>query len=236
MAELILNSRFGRAIFRTIRVCQLRRVLEIGSRDGDGSTQVLIAAMQPLPDKRLVCLEIEKPHEIKLRANTAAYNWVETRCESSISWSSFTLRDFDRDVWRHYSSTDEEKQRRIRGHWTRDIQYLQSIESGFLERSREFFDAALLDGGVFTGDDEFRLLRDRVDCFMLDDVFHGFKNRRVHESLLTDPAWTCVFEDRSERLGTSIFVRRHRLPRLARRWFRGLVAEAALRCGSFRPA
>lgn len=236
MAELILNSRFGRAIFRTIRVYRLSRVLEIGSRDGDGSTQVLIAALHPLAKRRLVCLEIEEPHAETLQRHTSAYPWVEARCESSISWSSFTLRDFDRDVWVHYSSKDEEKHRRIRGHWTRDVQYLQSIERGFLEHSREFFDAALLDGGVFAGDDEFRLLKDRVDCFMLDDVFHGFKNRRVHDRLLADPDWVCVFEDRSERLGTSIFVRRSRRPNLSRRWLRHLVAEVALRCNSFRPA
>ncbi len=236
MAELILNSRFGRAIFRTVRVCRLSRVLEIGSRDGDGSTQVLIAAMQPLPDKRLVCLEIEEPHAANLRCNTAAYPWVDARCESSISWSSFTPRDFARDVWAHYASADEEKERRIHGYWQRDIEYLKSVDQGFLEGSIENFDAALLDGGVFTGDDEFRLLRDRADCFMLDDVFRGFKNRRVHDQLLADPAWVCIFEDRMERLGTSIFVRRRRWPAFPRRWLRRAVAEAALRFGSFRPA
>ena len=58
MAEITLNCGFGRAAFLAVRVFKLRRILEIGSYDGDGSTQVLISAMKPLRPKRLVCLEM----------------------------------------------------------------------------------------------------------------------------------------------------------------------------------
>ncbi len=47
MPEVTLKDSFGKAIFSTIRKFQFRSCLELGSFDGDGSTQVLIRAASP---------------------------------------------------------------------------------------------------------------------------------------------------------------------------------------------
>lgn len=212
MAEVTFNSKFGRAVFITVRVYQLRVVLEIGSCDGDGSTQVLAEAMRPFVGHRLVCLEIDEERFGNLRRNVAAMPWIEPRQESSISWGAFTLRDFENDVWSRHPSRDEATRERVHGYWLRDCRYLKGVATGYLERDQTRFDATLLDGGVFTGDDEFRLLRERTDCFMLDDVFSGFKNARVEAILRDDRDWKRLFADRTERLGTAIYVRKTRQP------------------------
>lgn len=229
MAEVTLASRFGRAVFFAVRIYRLETVLEIGGCDGDGSTQVILKAMLPLARRKFVCLEIDDKHAENLKKNVASFDWVKPLKESSISWSSFTLRHFERDVWSRHPSSDPEVKKRVYQYWLRDCEQLRTAPQGYLEKHDDFFDGVLLDGGVFTGDDEFRLLRDRTDCFMLDDVFSGFKNARVETELRTDNDWTAVFIDRHERLGTAIYVRKSRRPRLLTKCARLLSAAAALR-------
>jgi hypothetical protein len=228
MAELTIDSIFARAVFLTVRRFKLKNVLEIGSFDGDGSTQVLISAMKPFRNKKLTCLETKKDRAKNLRANTNTYSWVVPVCQSSISWESFTLRNFDRDIWKFYGSNDPALKARIRSLWDHDILEMQAAGCGFLEMCKEHFDAALLDGGVFTGYDELRLLREKTDCFMLDDVFKGFKNKFVHSELKKDPAWVEIFKDQKERLGTSIFIRKTRLGKFLKNHGPGLKSKMQL--------
>lgn len=213
MAEVILRSEFGRAMFMAVRVLHLRSLLEIGSFDGDGSTQVLISALKSFREKRLVCLELRRERYAKLKENTSAYPWVESHCAPSISWEDFTLRDFDQDIWPHFASSDPEIYLRVKGWWVEDTELVKSSQAaGYLESTTEEFDGVLIDGGEFSGYDEFRLLRQRAKCFLLDDVFKVFKNRRVFAELSDDPAWRLFYVNRDDRNGTAIFCRSDCMP------------------------
>ncbi|MBJ7390978.1 MAG: hypothetical protein JHC85_05380, partial [Chthoniobacterales bacterium] len=182
MAEITLNCGFGRAAFLAVRVFKLRRILEIGSYDGDGSTQVLISAMKPLRPKRLVCLEMRPERFANLQTNTRRYSWVEAACASTISWDGFSNRDFEVDVLPHLeASLDAAAIQRRKGFWESDARIIKTSTRGYLEENAETFDAVLIDGGAYSAYDEFRLLRDRSRCFMLDDVFRGYKNKKVFE-------------------------------------------------------
>jgi len=211
MPEITLHSGFGRAMFRTIRAFSLRRILEIGSFDGDGSTQVLAVALAPLESPDLTCLEMREDRFSNLLRNTAHLPWVKAVRASSVGWGSFTARDFDKDIWPSFGSQPKDFYDRVKSWWVDDVRHIKAETRGFLDQSDAGFDAALIDGGEFSGFDEFRLLKDRVDCFFLDDVFHAFKNRKVYEALHIDADWHAVFIDRSERNGTAIFVRKARL-------------------------
>ena len=207
MAEVTRQDSFGRAIFRTIRDYGFRSVLELGSFDGDGSTQVLIKALATASDPRLVCLEAAPERFKNLESNTRAYPWVKNVCASTISPSSFTLADFDVDVWNSPHNHLEFPYEQVKGWWEEGLQYLATIDNGYLDTVDENFDAVLIDAGEFCGYDEFRLVKDRTKCLMLDDVFKAYKNSRVHAVLLADPGWKLVWEDRMIRHGASIFVR-----------------------------
>jgi hypothetical protein len=81
------------------------------------------------------------------------------------------------------------------------------VSAGYLETLNETFDVALIDGDEFCGYDDYRLVKDRVRCLMLDDAFHAFKCRRAHCELADDPAWSLVWADASVRNGAAIWVR-----------------------------
>ena len=211
MPEITINNTFGRAMFRVIRGHSFRRILEIGSFDGDGSTQVLVVAMAPLAGKDLTCLEMREDRFANLLKNTGHLPWVTAVRASSISWDSFSARDFDKDVWPAFSISAGNVYETVKSWWDDDVRHIRTETRGFLEETDACYDAVLIDGGEFSGFDEFRLLKDRSDCFFLDDVFQTFKNRQVFDVLQSDPGWEAVFIDRSERNGTAIFVRKLRL-------------------------
>lgn len=213
MAELVLRNEFGRVLFTTVRALRLQSILEIGSFDGDGSTQVFISAMKPLRIKRLVCLELRPDRYVRLRANTEEHPWVQAVCAPSVSWAEFSLRDFDRDIWPEYTGSGQGTYETVKKWWEEDTALIGSATSeGFLSSATERFDGVFIDGGEFSGYDEFRLLRGRTKCFMLDDVFSAFKNRKVFDELQADRDWCLLYANRSDRNGTAVFCRRDAMP------------------------
>lgn len=207
-AEITGDDRFGRAITLTIEAAGITSVLEIGSFDGLGSTQVFINALRGLDSPRLVCLEANPSRHQELLLRTLEYPWVRAVCQSSISLASLTPQDFDRDVWLSPYNGLRYPRDTVAGWWEQSQRYLACVREGYLEATTETFDAVLIDGDEFTGYDEFRLIKDRVRCIMLDDAFGAYKCHRANRELAADPAWYPVWCDSSVRNGAAIWHRR----------------------------
>ena len=222
MPEVTLSDSLGKAIYRTIRDYGFTSCLELGAFDGDGSTQVFIKALSNTRHPRLVCLE-GKPERFKnLIENTRDYPWVESICGSTLSFDDFSLSDFDKDVWNTPFNKLKFPYELVKSWWEEDLTFLKNVPSGYLKSSTENFDVVLIDSGEFCGYAEFRLIKDRTKCLMLDDVFSAFKNNRVHQELLADKEWKLVYQDPAIRHGASIFVRSHLKSSLIRRFLRHL--------------
>lgn len=207
-AEITKHDPFGAAIAEAVRACNISSVLEIGSFDGLGSTQVFIEALRGEDRPRLVCLESNPERWTALRDNTAAYGWIEPVCQSSISLASLTPQDFDRDVWGSPFNGLRYPRADVRVWWEQTLLDFAGVRSGYLETTRETFDAVLIDGNEFTGYDEFRLVKDRVRCIMLDDAYSAYKCHRANRELAGDPAWFPLWCDSTVRNGAAIWVRR----------------------------
>lgn len=211
MAEITKDDLFGASIIEIVKAYNLRRVLEIGSWDGTGSTSCFIEGMENLQDKLLVCLEINTDRYNDLVENTKKYDWVKCYNESSISYDSLMYRDFD-DIWnspfnglpRQYNPKEV-----VKSWFEADVQKLKQTKRGFLEKDQSFYDAVLIDGSEFTGLSEFNLLKDRVNFLFLDDVFHAFKTKEVADILLKDSQWDYLKYSESVRNGFMIFKRKN---------------------------
>ena len=207
-AEITRVDTFGLAIAETVRACGFSSVLEIGSYDGLGSTQVFIEALRHRLSPRLVCLEANPTRWQRLCENTMAFPWVKPLCQSSISLASLTPQDFDRDVWGSPYNGLAYPRDTVREWWEQTQRYLACVREGYLEANADTFDAVLIDGDEFTGYDEFRLIKNRVQCIMLDDAFRAYKCHRVNRELASDPRWFPVWCDSTVRNGAAIWVRR----------------------------
>lgn len=207
-AEITSADTFGQAIAGTVRALAIETVLEVGSFDGLGSTKVFIEALRHASAPRLTCLETDPMRHRELVMNTIRNPWVECVCQSSISMDSLTPRDFDRDVWDSPWNFLRYPRAVVRGWWNETLRHLLDVEAGHLETNDETYDAALIDGNEFTGYDDYRLVKDRVRCLMLDDVFHAYKCSRAHRELGEDPEWQLLWADESVRNGAAIWIRK----------------------------
>jgi hypothetical protein len=207
-AEITLGDDFGKAIYIVMRTAGYRSVLEIGSFDGLGSTQVFIEALMHAENPRMVCLETNAERFASLVQNVSRASWVTAVCQPSISFGSLTPKDFDRDVWGSPHNHLRYSRDAVRGWWDETLGcYLTGVE-GYLETSNETFDAVLIDGDEFSGYDDYRLAKDRCRCLMLDDVHHAYKCARAHAELRESKEWRLVWEGSHVRNGASIWIRK----------------------------
>lgn len=202
MPEITMNDEFGRAIAATVAACRVQSVIEIGSWDGLGSTTVLMHALEPWPDKRLVCIEPDPHRHAALQAVVVGKPWISTVCRRSVSRETMTHREFA-EVWRSPYNRLRYPEEEVRRWWGE-----QRDGPGYLETlTDERWDAALIDGCEFSGYDDYRLLKERVRVLFLDDVFHAFKCAQAHEELRRDGRWECIWSSAFCRNGSAIWVR-----------------------------
>jgi len=211
MAEITINDGFGKAIYNVILKYRLYSVLEIGAYNGDGSTQVIAHALSHKGDAvSLTSLEYNPDRYKELVKNTLRYPFVHPVNSSSIGNKSFTARDFENDVWeKPYNGLRGRYEKSLVKSWhDYDLHEIDRNPLGYLESSTTNWDAVLIDGGEFMGYDEFRLIKDRTSCIILDDAFHAFKTFRARLELLGDPCWALEWESKKIRNGAAIFVRK----------------------------
>jgi hypothetical protein len=202
MAEITIADEFGRAIAQTVRSCNVRTVIEVGSWDGTGSTTVLMHALEPVVGKRLTCVEVNPERHAALAKFVEGRPWVETVCSRSVSRGSLSPQAFE-EVWRSPYNRLRYPEEAVRQWWGE-----QPDGPGYLESlTTETWDAALIDGCEFSGWDDYRLLRDRVRVLMLDDVFTAYKCAQAHEDLRRRGEWHCIWSSAFVRNGASIWVR-----------------------------
>lgn len=209
MAEITKNDKFGKAIIDCIVKYNLANNLEIGSWDGAGSTQCFIEGMLKLNQPiRLNCIEIKESRYKDLCLNTQYYNWIH--CHNTTSINVNKLPTFE-DIWNsnfngikyHPSSTKD----KVKEWYQDDRNLMAGFNESFLEGNKDFFDGVLIDGGEFTGFQEFKLLRDRTKVFFLDDTYSAYKTKQASYELSIDPEWRLESFSNTIRNGYAIYVK-----------------------------
>lgn len=209
MPEVTRKDAFGSAMRKTVLDFKINHVLEIGAFDGDGSTIVLAEALaRKKTPVSLVSLEYSPERFRNLSANAAPFPFVKPINASSIGKNSLTAWDFESDVWDTPYNALKYPKEQVREWHRQDVALMKGIESGYLDSvpAAGPWDAVLIDGGEFTGYDEFRLVCDRTKCLFLDDAFSAYKTNRVRQELMGSMDWQLVWEGPQVRNGGAIFI------------------------------
>jgi hypothetical protein len=215
IAPEIRDDRFSRAIAEVAARPDVRRILEIGSSSGAGSTEAWISgALKQDEPPAVHCFEVSIPRHEALAQRLAPYPFASTHNVSTVDLARFPSSS---DV-EHFYRTVRSKLRRtplpVVLEWLRqDVEYLAEHDlsrNGIVELKErlgiEYFDAVLIDGSEFTGEPELDdVYGARV--LLLDDT-RTFKNWRNVERLEADPHYTRIGGSRWTRNGFAIFERR----------------------------
>lgn len=201
--EVRTKDFFGQTIQRIIRRYRPKKILDIGSWDGSGTTTCLLSKLTYEPEF-IDCVElIPERAEIIKNEIVPLFPFVRVNNCSTILYDQWSYKDFEHDLWGNIPNEDKSKlsKSEIQEYWEREQASLKKASNSFLnEHNKIHYDFVVIDGGECTGWDEYRLLKGRFDIIAFDDVFKAFKCYWAYHDMLNNPDF--------ELIAASCFVRR----------------------------
>jgi hypothetical protein len=196
----------------------LKKILEIGSSSGGGSTDAFVNAIRARPDKdnvQLFCMELSKPRYELLSKTYENDVFVKTYNVSSISAAEFPP---EAEIVHFYNTQqtnlNHHKLETVIGWYHQDLAYLKDNQSNIsgiahirLENNISLFDMVLIDGSEFTGERELAYVIG-AKVIALDDT-QTFKCFNAMRALEKDSNYRLVTYRPEVRNGYAIFERVH---------------------------
>jgi|21_taG_2_1085346.scaffolds.fasta_scaffold33901_2 hypothetical protein len=223
--EITMDTLVGRYIYSTIANNKnIKRVIEIGSGSGNGSTVCIANGLNVhlTKDTKFVCMEPVESHYNDLREGieNSGIDWIEHHNNSSISFDKLSIKNYD--DYRSHCLDNKDKFKSLRGldnkqliselegrqvWYEEDCEHFKKCEKGVLESLDGDYDLCLIDGSEFSGYDEFKLIEDRVNMIFLDDIFE-YKCQKIVDELHVNDDWVLI-NIIPERNGFVAFSRTH---------------------------
>lgn len=201
------GSRFGEIIYTLAKDPRFHTFLEVGTWNGQGSTKCFIDALLEREDKYLfMSLEDDRGFH-----DAAARYWKDKIDERVQLVYGTVVRAEEMMKEEEVRAHPLFVKQTLKDHY--NLYYKSDIANSgtaplVLERIPRQIDVLLLDGGEFSGYAEWSKLRNRgLRVVLLDDI-NTMKNSTVCEELRHDKGWTLVLEDRKDRNGFALFMRR----------------------------
>jgi hypothetical protein len=202
--EINPNEEFGQLIISIITDYSYSRNIEIGSWDGEGSTLCFVTGMKVIESdqKRLDCIEIVPEKFEVLTSRYRDIPWVKPFRGSSVPYDLVSKMDFS-SIWDSpYNKLETDAHEVVKSWFKRDLETIRSAASF---NYGDHYDCALIDGGEFTGYEEFKLLREKTSCLILDDVHKAYKCNQAYHELSQDTNWRLIAENPDCRHGYAAF-------------------------------
>lgn len=208
----IKNDQFYKTIYTLSRSLPINTILEIGSSNGQGSTEAFVLGLRKNPHHpSLYCMEVSKTRFEALKNHYKNDPQVLCYNVSSVPVTSFPT---EKEVEEFYKNTPTNLNcyplERVLGWLRQDIEYIQSHsvpQNGISiikkENGIENFDLVLIDGSEFTGVAELNLVYG-AKYILLDDI-NAYKNYINWKRLLVDPNYELYEENLHLRNGYAIF-------------------------------
>lgn len=211
----IKNDNFYQLIYRLAKTEPIKNILEIGSSNGEGSTEAFVLGMSANPhNPTLFCMELSKPRFKALRERYGHLPYVKFYNVSSVPLESFPTEEDVRSFCNHVpTNLNLYGCERVIGWLKQDIDYVKNsnvpdrgIEIIKTENNIQNFDIVLIDGSEFTGMAEFKLIYG-AKFILLDDI-NAFKNYNNYKYLLSDAHYELIEENMQLRNGYAAFKRK----------------------------
>jgi hypothetical protein len=208
--EIIEGGEFYNVMYNTIINNNIKKIIEIGSGSGNGSTQCFIKALSKISnnnDIHLHCFEPVYEWFTHLVANTSSFDWITCYNKSAICFDDLLVKNYDLDFWESEFNNVKyiESEKEVRRQWyNKDLPYFQ--KENFSELPNIEADAILIDGCEFSGYSEYIKMHPSIKWIFLDDCFAAFKTRQIYTELKNNKSVELIGHG-LERNGWAIFKR-----------------------------
>ena len=200
--QITMHTESGKEIYRILREdTNIKRIVEIGTWNGRGSTMCIINAIQGQNVESFHSIECNKEKHL------AALEFLEAQIEDNtvLLWGSIVDTTYVASEEYRANFPELANSERLRGWFDVD---LKNCEAGprILKDIPEQIDFLLLDGGEYTTLNEFEILFPRCTSYIaLDDTLMD-KCREVRRRLIESSKW-CEIVRLDCRNGFSVFKR-----------------------------
>ncbi len=203
IGQINRGSRCGEAIFELCCRPTVQNVIEVGTWNGMGSTKCVIDAMSI--NSNLCFTSIE--------SNTAWHSKAISNLRDASDVFGNRLR-LVHGTLSPIDSLDTDNLINQEAQWLADDKRNIGTAPDVRGVMPAGIDVAILDGGEFSGWADYCAIKDSAKYIVIDDT-KTRKNRRVRESLLSNPEFLTVFDEQGDRYGWCIFERiANSLPRI----------------------
>lgn len=214
----VTNDAFYDALTVLASYEEIKRIIEIGSSSGEGTTKALVESLSVRPDAEIVklfCMELSRPRFNKLVSNYSNFSFVKAYNLSSVALADFPSKD---EVIYFYNNTKTKLNLTplevVMQWYDQDINYIKDncldingIEIIKKANSITHFDFALIDGSEFTGESEFHSLIGSK-YIALNDV-NSFKCFNAYQILDNHVSYECIERNLNLRNGFAIYKRNY---------------------------
>ncbi len=196
VGQINSESMLGQKMINYIHSFNCKKIVEIGTWNGLGSTKCIVNAIKDKDDISFISLECNKE---KVEFAKSLYTDISNVkiLNSRVIKEIPTIEDMESI----FPILKENEQMR---YWnTVDLENLKNCDYIELEN----IDFLLLDGGEFLTYYEFIELKNKCNIIILDDT-NTHKNKLVRELLLASSDFKCLDDYPNDRNGWSIFIKK----------------------------
>lgn len=201
IGQIDIDTQAGRKIIETFIQFKPRKILEIGTWNGLGTTRCILFALKNFNQDEfdsfisLECNTIK--HSLALKNNEGLLNSIN---KEKIKVKLLNATILDESDWKE---AREMFNKEIKEDWfTTDYEHSTNVENIYSQLST--IDALLLDGGEYTTYQEYKkLLPICTKLILLDDV-NACKCSKIKAELLQNKDWNMIYHT-EERNGFTIF-------------------------------
>ena len=193
--QITINTQAGQEIVKTLTTFKPRKILEIGTWNGLGTTRCILQALQSYDFDQFISLE----------CNTIKYNLAIKNNNDLINDKTHLLNAtiLDEQDWK--DAREMFKNDLVQAWFDTDYKHSKLLKNIYTDLSE--FDAILLDGGEYTTYAEFKKLLPLCKSLMLLDDTKTCKCMKIVEELNNNPEWQIIFQT-DERNGFAIYKKK----------------------------
>lgn len=195
VGQITTNTQAGQQIIKTLITFKPRKILEIGTWNGLGTTRCILQALQTYVFDNFTSLECNTiKHNLAINNNKDLINNKTHLINATIldeqDWKD-AREMFKNDIVQDWFDTDYEHSKRLKN----------------IYEELSDFDAVLLDGGEYTTYAEFKKLLPLCKQLILLDDTKTCKCKKIVEELNNNPDWKLFFQT-DERNGFAIYMKK----------------------------
>lgn len=196
--QINLDSSLGRLLANLAKTHN--SIVEIGTWNGQGSTQCILSTLLTRPDQSWHFTSLECNETMFQQAMQFWHNKITVEQQQQVEFLLGTILNLQ-----DLPSLDilEKQQGFVQEWYEQDIAWLKQTVN-HLDKLPATVDLLILDGGEYTTYSEWQLLKSRVTTVVLDDT-KTCKCRDIYQELHQDQDWLVVADHPNDRNGWAVF-------------------------------